>query len=67
MWVNFIMSRLGEFNLTAALDTSDTTCVQLSEPTIEPQAQPRAEKEKKHERNCTKTTTAQKKKKNQEI
>lgn len=47
MWVNFIMSRLGEFNLTAALDTSDTTCVQVSEPTIEPLAQPRAEKEKK--------------------
>lgn len=47
MWVNFIMSRLGEFNLTAALDTSDTTCVQVSELTIEPLAQPRAKKVKK--------------------
>lgn len=55
MWVNFVVSRFSEFNLTAALDID--MCVQVSELAIEPQAQPRAEEKKKkthaHERTCT--------------
>lgn len=66
MWVNFIMSRLGEFNLTAALDTSDTTCVQVSEPIIKPQAQPRAEKSKENMKETSRKPSLHKKNKRSE-